>query len=223
MFLGVNTLIMQSESLEQILKTNLKTIITLIISVVIISLLLFKNFFFKSTYLLKSFGELSVDPEIAFTNNKPTFLVFYAEWCEVCKEKAPQVSSLKDEYEKDINFVFLNVDNQKWGNYIQKFSVNGIPQVNLFDKRGNLISTFIGKLDEMKIRESINNLEKEEKPYEEIINAEFSILQKIKIMRLILVVMDNFYHSKDFDTIGKLFLKIDLQFWAIDLCSFWVP
>ena len=171
---------MQSESREQILNTNLKTIIILIVSIVIISLLLFKNFFFKSTYLLKSFGELSVDPEIAFTNNKPTFLEFYAEWCEVCKEMAPQVSSFKDEYETDINFVFLNVDNQKWAYYIQKFAVNGIPQVNLFDKKGNLISTFIGKQDEMKIKKSINNLEKEEKPFEEIINAEFSTIQENK-------------------------------------------
>ena len=151
---------MQSESREQILKTNYKTIITLIISVVIISLLLFKNFFFKSNYLLKSFGELSVDPEIAFTNNKPTFLEFYAEWCEVCKEMAPQVFAFKDEYEQDINFVFLNVDNQKWVKYIQKFDVNGIPQVNLFDKKGNLISTFRGKQDEIIMRESINNLQK---------------------------------------------------------------
>jgi len=168
----------QTESREPILKTNLKIMLVLIMSIVIISMLLFKNLFFKSTYLLKSFGELSVDPEIAFTNNKPTFLEFYAEWCEVCKEMAPQVSSLKDEYEKDINFVFLNVDNQKWGNYIQKFAVNGIPQVNLFDEKGNLISTLIGKQDEIKIRESINNLKKEEKPYEEIINAEFSTIQE---------------------------------------------
>ncbi len=174
------TLIVQSESREPILKTNLKIMLVLIISIVIISMLLFKNLFFKSTYLLKSFGELSVDPAIAFTNNKPTFLEFYAEWCEVCKEMAPQVSAFKDEYEKDINFVFLNVDNQKWSNYIQKFAVNGIPQVNLFDKKGNLISTFIGKQDEMKIRKSINNLEKEEKPYEEIINAEFSTIQENK-------------------------------------------
>jgi len=174
------TLIVQSESREPIFKTNLKIMLVLIISIVIISMLLFKNLFFKSTYLLKSFGELSVDPEIAFTNNKPTFLEFYAEWCEVCKEMAPQVSAFKDEYEKDINFVFLNVDNQKWSNYIQKFAVNGIPQVNLFDKKGNLISTFIGKQDEMKIRKSINNLEKEEKPYEEIINAEFSTIQENK-------------------------------------------
>jgi len=152
----------------------------LIISIVIISLLLFRNHFFKSTYLLKSFGELSVDPEIAFTNNKPTFQEFYAEWWEVCKEMAPQVSAFKDEYEKDINFVFLNVDNQKWSNYIQKFSVNGIPQVNLFDKKGNLISTFIGKQDEIKIRNSINDIKKEEKPFEQIINSEFSTIQENK-------------------------------------------
>ncbi len=178
MFVDINTLKVQTESREQNLKTNFKTIFSLIISIVMITSLLFGKFFFKSTYLLKSFGELSVDPEIAFTNNKPTFLEFYAEWCEVCKEMAPQVSAFKDEYEKDINFVFLNVDNQKWGNYIQKFAVNGIPQVNLFDKKGNLISTFIGKQDEIKIRESIKNLEKENKPYEEIVNAEFSTIQE---------------------------------------------
>jgi len=180
MFLVSNFLIVQSESREQILKTNLRTILIFIISIVIVLLFLFRSFLFKSTYLLKSFGELSVDPEIAFINDKPTFLEFYAEWCEVCKETAPQVSAFKDEYEKDINFVFLNVDNQKWGNYIQKFAVNGIPQVNLFDKNGNLISTFIGKQDEIKIRESINNLEKEKTHHEEIINTEFSKIQENK-------------------------------------------
>ena len=171
---------MQSESTEPLFSTISKAILVLIIAIVFIALMFLKNPIFQSTNLLKSFGESSVDPEIAFKNNKPTFLEFYAEWCEVCKEMAPKVSALKDEYEKDINFVFLNVDNQKWDNYIQKFAVNGIPQVNLFDKKGNLISTFIGKQDEIKIRESINNLEKEEKPYEEIINAEFSTIQENK-------------------------------------------
>ena len=169
---------MQSENREPFLNKNLRAIIAFFIAASMISLILFNNVFFQSTYLLKSFGELSVDPEIAFTNNKPTFLEFYAEWCEVCKEMAPQVSAFKDEYEKDINFVFLNVDNQKWNNYIRKFDVNGIPQVNLFDKKGNLISTFIGKQDEIKMRKSINKLEKEDKPYEEIINDEFSTIKE---------------------------------------------
>ena len=169
---------MQSESREPLLNPNFKAILVLLIAVVIISLVLFRNIIFQSTYLLKSFGELSVDPEIAFKNNKPTFLEFYAEWCEVCKEMAPKVSSLKEEYEKDFNFVFLNVDNQKWDNYIRKFDVNGIPQVNLFDKKGNLISTFIGKQEEFTIRDSIDQIEKEAKSHEEIINNEFSILKE---------------------------------------------
>ena len=171
---------MQSKSGELFINTNLKVIIGALVAFIIVGLILFRSTLFQSTYLLKSFGELSVDPEIALKNNKPTFLEFYAEWCEVCKEMAPKVSALKNEYEKEINFVFLNVDNPKWDNYIKKYEVNGIPQVNLFDKKGNLISTFIGKQDEIKIRESINNLEKEEKPYEEIINAEFSTIQENK-------------------------------------------
>ena len=42
------------------------------------------------------------------------------------------------------------------------------------------LPTFIGKQDEIKIRESIDNLEKEEKSYKEIINSEFSIIQENK-------------------------------------------
>ena len=166
---------MKSESREQILNKNLTTIIVPIIAVLIITLILFRNLFFQSTYLLKSFGELSVDPEIAFENNKPTFLEFYAEWCEVCKEMAPKVSSLKEEYERDINFVFLNVDNQKWDSYIRKFNVNGIPQVNLFDRNGNLVSTFIGKQEELKIRDAIDKLENETNSYVDILSDEFSL------------------------------------------------
>ena len=169
---------MRSESGEPILKTNINTIISLLIVIVIISFVLLRNLFFQSTYLLKSFGELSINPEVAFSNNKPTFLEFYAEWCEVCKEMAPKVSALKDEYEKDINFVFLNVDNQKWDNYIRKFDVNGIPQVNLFDRKGNLISTFIGKQEELNIRASIDQLDNEEKSKEEIFNTEFSTIKE---------------------------------------------
>ncbi len=170
---------MPPDSTEPVLRTNSNAVVVLLITAVIVSLVLFKNIFFQSAYLLKSFGELSVEPEIAFKNNKPTFLEFYAEWCEVCKEMAPKVSSLKEEYEKDINFVFLNVDNQKWDNYVRKFEVNGIPQVNLFDRRGNLISTFIGKQKEAKIRESLADLEGE-KTNKEIINGEFSAIKQNK-------------------------------------------
>ena len=171
---------MQSESRKQFFSTNLKAIFFSLLAVAVLFFATFKNLFFESTFLLKSFGELSVDPEIAFKNNKPTFLEFYAEWCEVCKEMAPKVSALKEEYEKDINFVFLNVDNPKWNNYISKFDVNGIPQVNLFDDKGNLISIFIGKQEEKTIRESLSYLEDARASHEEIFSPEFSVIKENK-------------------------------------------
>jgi len=176
---------MQSESKESLLKIYFNAVFVLLISIVIVSLILFRNLFFQSTYLLKSFGEVSVNPEIAFNNDKPTFLEFYAEWCEVCKEMAPKVSSLKEEYEKDINFVFLNVDNQRWEKYIRKFKVNGIPQINFFDRTGTLKSTFIGKQEEIKIRDSIDNLKREIKLSEPIMNSEFSEIRENKNNKVI--------------------------------------
>ena len=171
---------MQSERRQSLLNKNLNSVLVLLIAFLIVFLILFRNLFFQSTYLLKSFGELSVDPEIAFQNNKPTFIEFYADWCEVCKEMAPKISALKEDYEKDINFVFLNVDNQKWDNYIRKFGVNGIPQVNLFDRKGDLVSTFIGKQEELRIRESIENINREANSQEEIFNTEFSEIKENK-------------------------------------------
>ena len=171
---------MKSDTRESLFNKKFNVILCFFITTVVISLILFRNIFFQSTLLLKTFGDLSVDPEIAFKNNKPTFLEFYAEWCEVCKEMAPKVSSLKEEYEKDINFIFLNVDNQKWENYIRKFDVNGIPQVNLSDREGNLKSTFIGKQEEFTLRESINHLKGGVQSQEEVFNHEFSTIKEKK-------------------------------------------
>ena len=165
---------MQSGSKESILSINIKALLGLFFVLTIVCFILFRNTFLQPTLILKNLGELSTDPVIAFNNNKPTFLEFYAEWCEVCKEMAPNVSSLKEKYEKDINFVFLNVDNPKWQSYIGKFNVNGIPQVNIIDKQGNLISTLIGKQEEQTIRDSIDNLNGVFRSNEAIVNSDFS-------------------------------------------------
>ena len=171
---------MQSGNKESFLNFSQKAILVLSFTVIICSILAFKNLLFQPTFLLKKFGELSTDPEIAFKNNKPTFLEFYAEWCEVCKEMAPKVSNLKDQYEKDINFVFLNVDNPKWEKYIREFNVNGIPHVNLFDKDANLEITLIGKQDEKTIKESLDDLNNNFLTNTKISNLEFSRIKENK-------------------------------------------
>ncbi len=171
---------MQSGNKESFLNSSQKSILILLFALIICSTLVLKNFIFQPTFLLNKFGQSSIDPEIAFTNNKPTFLEFYADWCEVCKEMAPKVDDIKKKYEKDINFVFLNVDNPKWEKYIRNFNVNGIPQINIFDNDSNLELTFIGKQEEGTIKESLDNLYDKFRGDSQILNSEFSIIKDNK-------------------------------------------
>ena len=149
---------MKTKSEANFLKDNLKYLISSIFILLIACLIFFKNTLFQTSFLLKDLSKKSIDPEIAFTTNKPIFLEFYAEWCEVCKKMSPDVSELRKEYGKDINFVFINVDNPKWEKYIKKMNVNGIPQINLFDNQSNLEKTFIGFQDERDINQSLKNI-----------------------------------------------------------------
>ena len=121
-------------------------------------ILFFKSSIFKSTLQLRNFGNLSMDPEIAFTNGKPTYLEFYAEWCEICKEMASEVTELKEDFDNEVNFVFLNVDNPKWDKFIKQFKVNGIPQINIIDSNTNLEASFTGLQEEKILKDSINHL-----------------------------------------------------------------
>ena len=135
-----------------------KIILILLFLSLITFILIFKNNIFESTLQLKKLGNLSMDPEIAFTNGKPTYLEFYAEWCEICKEMAPEVAELKKDFDDKINFVFLNVDNPKWDKFIKEFKVNGIPQINIIDANANLLATLTGLQEENTIEQSLKYL-----------------------------------------------------------------
>ena len=132
-----------------------KIILFLLPIFLIVFILFFKSSIFQSTLQLRNFSDLSMDPEIAFTNGKPTYLEFYAEWCEICKKMASDVTELKKDFDNDMNFVFLNVDNPKWGKFIKEFKVNGIPQINIIDSNSNFQVTFTGLQEEKILRDSI--------------------------------------------------------------------
>ena len=152
------------ESQNKYSSSKLQKIILALLPLFLIAFILFfKSTIFKSTLQLRNFGNLSMDPEIAFANGKPTYLEFYAEWCEICKEMASEVTELKKDFDNEINFVFLNVDNPKWDKFIKQFNVNGIPQINFIDSNLNVQSTFTGLQKETTLKDSINYLLKKNK------------------------------------------------------------
>ena len=147
------------ESQNNYSSNKFKKIFLILFSLSLITFIFFfKNNIFESTLQLKKLGNLSMDPEIAFTNGKPTYLEFYAEWCEICKEMAPEVAELKKDFDDKINFVFLNVDNPKWDKFIKEFKVNGIPQINIIDANANLLATLTGFQEENTIEQSLKYL-----------------------------------------------------------------
>ena len=119
-------------------------IILLAASLLLALLLFFVRNGFSSDQSLDQLARNSLRPEVAFNNGRPTVLEFYADWCEVCQEMTPSMYHLKRDFEDQINLVLLNVDNNEWQDLIDKYDVNGIPQLNLFDADGKMIGKSIG-------------------------------------------------------------------------------
>ncbi|MFW6359864.1 MAG: thioredoxin family protein, partial [Chroococcales cyanobacterium] len=90
-------------------------------------------------------AEKSTPLEVALTNDQPTLLEFYANWCTTCQAMAKDLGEIKQEYGKDVNFVMLNVDNTKWLPEILNYRVDGIPHFVYFNREGKAIAEAIGE------------------------------------------------------------------------------
>ena len=101
----------------------------------VISLFFFRNGF-KANAILDQLAKDSLLPEQALSNGKPTVFEFYADWCEACKEMAPEMIDAKKQNFNKIDIVLLNVENPKWFDLIDKYNVNGIPKLTFFDEKG---------------------------------------------------------------------------------------
>lgn len=97
------------------------------------------------TASLEKQAEASTPLEVAMNNHKPTFMEFYANWCTTCQAMASDLAQLKEQYADSVNFVMLNVDNNKWLPEVVKYRVDGIPHFVFFGSDGKTIAQTIGE------------------------------------------------------------------------------
>lgn len=97
---------------------------------------------------LEAQSQKAVPWEIAQTNGKPTLLEFYADWCTSCQAMASTLGQLKQEFGDRVNFVMLNVDNNKWLPEVLRYRVDGIPHFVFFDGQGENLGEAIGEQPE---------------------------------------------------------------------------
>lgn len=94
---------------------------------------------------LEAQAKQSIPLETAISNNKPSLVEFYANWCTSCQSMAGDLAQLKQEYKEQINFVMLNVDNSKWLPEILNYQVDGIPHFVFLDNQGESVAETIGE------------------------------------------------------------------------------
>jgi thiol-disulfide isomerase/thioredoxin len=93
---------------------------------------------------LERLARQSPDLAVALANDRPTLVEFYADWCEACRAMAPAMDRLEQQHRGALDVVLLNVDNPRWQAEVDRFEVNGIPQLELFDAGGQPVGRSIG-------------------------------------------------------------------------------
>jgi thiol-disulfide isomerase/thioredoxin len=98
------------------------------------------------TTTLTEMAKASAPLETALANGKPTLMEFYANWCTSCQAMANDLSEIKQKYAEPLNFVMLNVDNDKWLPEITKYRVDGIPHFVYLNDKGSAVAETMGEM-----------------------------------------------------------------------------
>ena len=93
---------------------------------------------------MEQLARRSLEPETALSNGRPTVIEFYADWCQACREMAPAMLELEKATRNRLDVVLVNVDNPRWQDLIDRYDVNGIPQLDLFGPDGQVRGRSIG-------------------------------------------------------------------------------
>ena len=114
------------------------------LSILLVISMFFLRNGFKANAMLDELAKASLLPENALSNGRPTVLEFYADWCEACKEMAPDMIEVKKQTANKVDVVLVNVDNSRWLDLIDKYDVTGIPQLTFFNDKGEFKGTSLG-------------------------------------------------------------------------------
>lgn len=93
---------------------------------------------------LERLARQSPDLATALADGRPTLVEFYADWCEACRAMAPAMEAIEQKRRGALDMVLLNVDNPRWQPELDRYAVNGIPQLELFDAGGRSVGRSIG-------------------------------------------------------------------------------
>lgn len=123
---------------NSVMSNPLVVIICLIIGLILV-LAIFRpasNFlnvgFGVSAHLGDIRGALEFEAFSNNSNNQPSFVMYYAEWCGHCKRAKPEFQNLMDSYKGPIKIMMVDCEAPENANLVKSQNIKGFPTIRYY-------------------------------------------------------------------------------------------